>query len=529
MGSRHDLNLGATGEAWRVKGKIMESNKTGRDGFAQVLRAEWTKFRTVRGWVIGMAVAALVTVLPGLLYAVNSHCEGPNGNACPTVPVGPDGEAVTDKFQFVHQPLSEDGSITARVTSLTGIITYPPPNHDEIVSGVVPWAKAGVIIKESVEQGSAYAAVMATGSHGVRMQYNFIEDIAGRGGNVSPESPRWLRLTRSGDTLTGYESTDGTHWTKVGTAHLARLPATVQVGLFVASPCDLTVSQGACRFTQATAVFDHVSLQGKAGAGAWSRDEVGADDVMTDWERFHRPAGVEESGGTFTVTGSDDIAPLGTEGGQTMARTIGALAGLIVVIVVAVLFVTAEYRRGLSGTTLLASPRRGRVLAAKAIVIGTVTFAAGLAGASIVVALGKQILRFNGNYILPVTSLTELRVVVGSAALLAVAAVLALALGAILRRSAAAITAALAVTVLPYILAVASVLPLGTSQWLLRLTPAAAFAIQQSLPEYPQVIGLYTPLMGYYPLAPWAGFAMHCGYTALALGLAVFMLRRRDA
>src|SRR5262249_59689741 len=43
--------------------------RAGRVGFAPVLRAEWTKFRTVRGWVIGMAVAALVTVLAGLLAA----------------------------------------------------------------------------------------------------------------------------------------------------------------------------------------------------------------------------------------------------------------------------------------------------------------------------------------------------------------------------------------------------------------------------------------------------------------------------
>jgi ABC-type transport system involved in multi-copper enzyme maturation permease subunit len=64
---------------------------------------------------------------------------------------------------------------------------------------------------------------------------------------------------------------------------------------------------------------------------------------------------------------------------------------------------------------------------------------------------------------------------------------------------------------------------------LLRLTPAAGFAIQQSIPAYPQVIGLYTPQAGYYPLAPWVGFAVLCGYTALALGLAVFRLPRRDA
>jgi len=117
----------------------------------------------------------------------------------------------------------------------------------------------------------------------------------------------------------------------------------------------------------------------------------------------------------------------------------------------------------------------------------------------------------------------------GTAALLALAAVLALAAGAMLRRSAAAVTAVIVAIVLPNILAVASVLPAAVSEWLLRLTPAAAFALQQTLPHYPQVSSAYTPANGYYPLAPWAGFAVLCGYAALALILAVFLLRKKDA
>jgi uncharacterized membrane protein len=83
--------------------------------------------------------------------------------------------------------------------------------------------------------------------------------------------------------------------------------------------------------------------------------------------------------------------------------------------------------------------------------------------------------------------------------------------------------------VLPYILSVASVLPPGLADWLLRVTPAAAFAIQQSIPAYPQVSATYVPSFGYFPLAPWAGFAVLCGYTALAMALAILLLRRRDA
>jgi hypothetical protein len=146
----------------------------------------------------------------------------------------------------------------------------------------------------------------------------------------------------------------------------------------------------------------------------------------------------------------------------------------------------------------------------------------------VVVTAGQRILRGDGVYVHPATTLTELRVVAGTAALLAVAAVLALAMGAVLRRSATAVSAAIVVLVLPYLLAV-SVLPAGAARWLLRLTPAAAFAIQQSTPQYPQVDNVYTPANGYFPLAPWAGFAVLCAWAALALGVAALLLRRRDA
>ena len=513
------------------------SRASTRDGFAQLLRAEWTKFRTVRGWVAAMVAAALVVVLLGLLYATGSQSScgvGPVEVACPLPPVGPDGEAVTDRFTFMHQPLAGDGTITARLTSMTGVITYPPPNHDEIVPGLVPWAKAGIIVKESTRPGSAYAAMALTGRHGVRMQYDFTHDTAGRPGGVSEESPRWLRLTRSGNTLTGYESADGRRWTKVGTARLAGLPATVQVGLFVNSPGDLTVrsnplggSISQARFTQATAVFDHVSVRG-AASDEWRSGEIGDDPLdMTDWERFHRRNGVERVGGTFTLSGTGDMAPAG-DGPRVENTLTGMVAGLILVIIVAVMFVTAEYRRGLIRTTLLASPRRGRVLAAKALVIGVVTFGCGLVAAGVVVPVATHLMRSTGNSVLPVSSLTQWRVIVGVAAMLAVTAVLALGLGALFRRGVVAVATAIVLVVVPYLLATASVLPDSVAGWLMRLTPAAGFAIEQSVPAYAHVVGHYAPSDGYYPLPPLVGLAVLCGYAALALGLAIQRLRRRD-
>jgi len=200
-----------------------------------------------------------------------------------------------------------------------------------------------------------------------------------------------------------------------------------------------------------------------------------------------------------------------------------------VVIVVGTMFVTAEYRRGLIRATLAASPRRGRVLLAKAIVIGSVSFAAGLAGAAAVIPLGEHVLRSNGVRLYPASTLSELRVIAGTAALFAVTAILALGVGAVMRRSAGAVAAVIAAIVLPYLLAISNVMPFGAVEWLLRLSPAAGLAVQQTLQQYPQVDGAYSPANGFYPLAPWAGFAVLCGYAALALILAAFLLRKRDA
>ena len=166
-----------------------------RDGFAQLLRAEWTKFRTVRGWVIGMVVAALVTVGLGLLISIggSNSCQksptGPvlSGAAClPRVPLGPGGEAVTDQFYFVRQPLAGHGSITVRVPGLTGLYANGNAAAGQVMThGLQPWSKAGVIITASTRPGSAYAAMMVTGSHGVRMQDDYTHDTAGLPGAVS--------------------------------------------------------------------------------------------------------------------------------------------------------------------------------------------------------------------------------------------------------------------------------------------------------------------------------------------------------
>jgi ABC-type transport system involved in multi-copper enzyme maturation permease subunit len=519
-----------------------------RDGFGQLLHAEWTKFRTVRGWVIGMILAVLVTAGLGvsLAKAATPSCssqtgsgqQGPvrHGAACggPVYTVGPGGVLVQDEFYFVRQPLAGNGSITVRVTSLTGLGSEEI-NGQPAGSLLVPWSKAGIIIKDGTRQGSAYAAMMATGGNGVRMQWNYTGDTAGLPGAVSAASPRWLRLTRDGDTITGYDSADGTHWMRVGTVALAGLPFTVQAGLFVTSPLyttyssSLGVGNASNSATEATAVFDHVSRTGTWPASAWTGDDAGAGNLgVAQVPAYHQAAG------RFTVTGSGDIAPLIAgplnHGPNITVRDflLGTFAGLIAVAVVATMFMTAEYRRGLIRTTLAASPNRGRLLAAKAIVIGSAAFVAGLAAAVGAVLGGTHIAQSNGSGLFPEPWLTELRIIAGTAALIAVAAVFTLAIATMVRRSATAILIVIVTIVIPFVLSAPPGIPVGLTEWLLRITPAAAFALQQPAPQYYQVQANYIPASGFFPLAPWTGFAVLCAWTAIALAAAAYLLKRRD-
>lgn len=207
-----------------VRGRRM----AGRDGFAQLLRAEWTKFWTVRGWVVSLVLAAVLTAGVTLALA-NAGSSG----GLDTVATGPGGVAVNDNFYLVHRSLAGNGSITVRLTSLADGAF---PGLGQGTMAAQPWAKAGIIIKNGTTSGSAYAAVMATPGHGIRMQYDFTHDIAGLPGAVSASSPRWLRLVRSGDTVTGYDSADGSHWSVIGSTTLAGLGSSVQAGMFAASP-----------------------------------------------------------------------------------------------------------------------------------------------------------------------------------------------------------------------------------------------------------------------------------------------------
>jgi ABC-type transport system involved in multi-copper enzyme maturation permease subunit len=480
---------------------------SGSDSFDRLLLAEWTKLRSVRRWVLGMLAAAVLTVLTSLLTAAGSGSDL-NDHLEELGAVGPDGQRVKDELHLVHQPLTGDGSITARVVT-------QQDSHE--------WAKAGVMIRQSTRPGSPYAAIMLTPGHGVRLQANFTNDLAGSGNTA----PRWLRLIRSGTTITGYESADGAAWSEVGAVDLGGLPSTVEIGYFVTSPSTLEIdrqfgsSSVGERPTRGIATFDNVRVD---PAQPEPPPPWRAHDTSTG---FVEPGSSTEADGVFTVTGSGDIAVNPPDADVAQLSLFGVILGQVAVAAVGVLFITSEYQRGMIRTTFAASPRRGRVLAAKAIVIGAVTFLVGMVASLTSFVLVQPVLRANGfgPPAYPTPSLAEwpvLRAVVGAAVVLALVAVFSLAAGAILRRSAGAIAAVVVLLIPPII--IADGLPLTAAQWLIRTTPAAGLSMLQTIERDPD-----TAVEAWGMAAPWGGLAVLGAYTAASLAVAWWLLRRRDA
>ncbi|MEE6262494.1 DUF1349 domain-containing protein [Plantactinospora sonchi] len=511
-------------------------------GFGRLLRAEWSKLWSVRRWGLVMLAAVGVTVLVSLLGASSSSFQT-KGADLP--PVGPQGAQVEDAFRFVHQPMTGDGEVVARVLDQSAA---QGPGR--------PWAKAGIMVKDGTRPGSGYAAMLRTPGHGVRWQTNFVVDRPGSDAATSP----WLRLTRTGDTVTGYESTDGVTWRQVGTAVLTGLPDTAEVGLFVASPRvdrierQFSSSSITSLPTWSTARFDNIRVRpaGAPPSAGWADELVGTtapgDPGGTGGPvpppTPDRPDGppVPEAAllsglpdpatGISTVTGSGDVAPRAMDEDLTRMSLSGALIGLLPLIGLAVLFIAAEYRRGMIRTTFAASPGRGRVVLAKSVVIGAATFGVGLVACVVAFLASRPFQRENGYVppLFPSPSLTDWpvsRAILGTAAVLALVAVLSLGLGTILRRAAAAITVVIAVMVLPQMLAGA--LPLTAARWLMRLTPAAGFSVQQTNPRYDHVDVVCLPEAGCSPDGPWLGVAVLCGYVLLVVAVACWLVRRRDA
>ncbi|MET8908805.1 hypothetical protein [Micromonospora sp. NPDC004551] len=501
---------------------------TARESFPRLLLAEWTKLRSVSRWVATLVAAAALTV--GLSYLAASGSRT-NINEHADFVSGPHGGPVADAFYFVHQPVTGDATLTVRVASVAREPDRRTASMDARgmtrLADPSPFAQpgAGIMIKDGTRAGSSYAAVLLTEGQGVHLQWDF--DAVRRGSASS--GPRWLRLVRSGDTITGYESADGATWQRIGTAAPRGLPATVEIGFYVTSPAAVYTSRGGGsssigeRPTSAVASFDNVRVE---PGGAWRGEAIGGADRLG--EKGAAPGGgqVTEAGGAYTVVGTGKVGPRPPDDDMVEIALIGVVAGLMALIAIGVLYATSEYRRGMIRTTFAATPRRGRVLAAKALVLGVISFLVGLVGAVGSFLLAVPALRARGFTppAFPAPSLADgpvLRALLLTAAFLAGVAVVGLGIGVLLRHSAAAITVTVLLVLGPLI--VGMILPGTAPRWLMYTTLAGGMATQRAKPP---TITLVEP---WSMIGPWAGIGVVAAWAVVTLGLAWWRLRGRDA
>lgn len=198
----------------------------------------------------------------------------------------------------------------------------------------------------------------------------------------------------------------------------------------------------------------------------------------------------------------------------TETSLFGLILGQLVIAVLGALTVTSEYSTGMIRTSLSVMPRRGVWFAAKAVVFGAIALITGLVTSFASYFVGQAILstqHINSTIGQP----GVLRAVIGGGLFLAVCGLLSFGLGAMLRHSAGAITASIGLLFVAFILS--GFLPYNWAAHVDKWIPFNAGA------------AIWETASGTNPFSPWTGFAVFCGYAAIALIGGLILFRRRDA
>jgi beta-glucanase (GH16 family) len=195
---------------------------------------------------------------------------------------GSDIWGTADGFNFLYQTLTGDGAVVAQVTS---------------VGNTDPQAKAGVMIRETLDPASTHALVDVTPGAGVQ----FIRRTATGGASSntwgdSVTAPYWVKLVRQGNTFTAWDGPDGVNWTLIDTDTIP-MAASVYVGLAVNSHNNSTLN---------ASTFDNVAVVSQVDLSA-SFNQIGATG---DGAPF--AGGLDGNGNAYSA---DSLGPIVTASG----------------------------------------------------------------------------------------------------------------------------------------------------------------------------------------------------------------------
>ncbi|HTJ79865.1 MAG TPA: discoidin domain-containing protein [Rariglobus sp.] len=226
----------------------------------------------------------------------------------------------TDNFRFVYGTLTGDGSITARVASITNTSIY---------------AKGGVMMRATLDTGSPYAMALRWGNQtGTAGLFRLAADASAYTLTGGPNGNFWLRVTRAGNVFTSYTSPDGGTWTQLGSPQTIVMPSTIYTGLAVCAHSNTTLN---------TTVFDNISINGSPLPSAQAPQTLTADvrasdgNVLLHWNASVATGSYNvkqstASGGPFTtiasVTDATQYAPTGLTAGTRYYYAVSAVTGM---------------------------------------------------------------------------------------------------------------------------------------------------------------------------------------------------------
>jgi len=241
-------------------GTVNEGTAYEKTGTAYYSEAERT-FETPRDFTVS-GLVGLSLWYQGQPAAVGSLSYDAPTQTYTLTGSGSDIEGASDEFHYAFKPLTGNAEITVKVESLTD-------THS--------WAKAGVMIRDTLDPDSAHGMVVVTPTGRVAFQFREMG-----GGNTHTTQtgtgvatgPYWIKLTRSGaGVISGYHSTDGSTWVPVESGDPADPSAwtifmsdTDYIGLVVTAHD----AQAVCEAT-----FSNVTVVGAAGGPFTESRDVG--------------------------------------------------------------------------------------------------------------------------------------------------------------------------------------------------------------------------------------------------------------
>lgn len=125
-----------------------------------------------------------------------------------------------DSFVYLYQPLNGDGEIVMYAASI------------EVID---PFTKLGVMFREKLTAGSRYAMICLTPENGFSFQARQEPSGESISTKEGANMPGWVKLVRSGNSITGFFSTDGITWKQLGESAELNLPKQIFVGVAATS------------------------------------------------------------------------------------------------------------------------------------------------------------------------------------------------------------------------------------------------------------------------------------------------------